>query len=67
MTDGTPNFATQLVKNAFAAVSAVMSAIGIASRQRVKQSTYVSSMTNHWKVVMVLQYPDVYGRIERKV
>ena len=42
MTEGTPNLATQPATNALATVSAVMSAIGIASGQRVKRSTHVS-------------------------
>ena len=42
MTEGTPNLATQPMTNAFATVSAVMSAIGIASVQRVKRSTHVN-------------------------
>ena len=42
MTEGTPNCATRPATNALATVSAVISAIGIASGQCVKQSTHVS-------------------------
>ena len=42
MTEGTPNRTTQPATNALATVSAIMSAIRIASNQCVKQSTHVS-------------------------